>query len=166
DVETLYNFVMEILILYERPRVRALARVDKFDRFVSVLAFIPRDKYDTDVRTRVGAFLSQVYKGTLSASYISFPEGALARVHFIVGRYEGKTPVVERATLEAGISAIAATWADKLKAARTASTDGIRARMLANRYAQSFSGGYSEVFTAEQAIGAIATIERLTPARP
>ena len=75
DVDTLYNFVIEILILYERPRVRALARVDKFDRFVSILAFIPRDKYDTDVRTRVGAFLSQVYKGTLSASYVSFPEG-------------------------------------------------------------------------------------------
>src|SRR6476660_5260423 len=102
-VDTLYNFVMEILILYERPRVRALARVDKFDRFVSILTFIPRDKYDTDVRTRVGAFMAQVYKGTLSASYVSFPEGALARVHFIIGRYEGKTPVIERATLETGI---------------------------------------------------------------
>ncbi|WP_456718718.1 MULTISPECIES: NAD-glutamate dehydrogenase [unclassified Bradyrhizobium] len=166
DVDTLYNFIMEILILYERPRVRALARVDKFDRFVSILTFIPRDKYDTNVRTRVGAFLSQIYKGTLSASYVSFPEGALVRVHYIIGRYDGKTPVVERATLEAGISAIAATWADKLKAALTASTDGMRARMLTNRYAQAFSGGYTEVFSAEQAITDIATIEKLTPAHP
>ncbi|OAF12700.1 NAD-glutamate dehydrogenase [Bradyrhizobium centrolobii] len=166
DVDTLYDFVMEILILYERPRVRALTRVDKFDRFVSILVFVPRDKYDTDVRTRVANFLSQAYRGTLSASYVSFPEGALARVHYIIGRYEGKTPAVERATLEAGISAIAATWADKLKAALTASTDGMRARMLANRYAQAFSGGYTEVFSAEQAIADIATIEKLTPARP
>lgn len=166
DVDTLYNFVIEILILYERPRVRALARVDKFDRFVSILTFIPRDKYDTDVRTRVGAFLAQAYKGTLSASYVSFPEGALARVHFIIGRYEGKTPVVEVATLEGGISAIAATWVDKLKAALTATTDGMRARMLTNRYARAFAGGYTEIFSAEQAIADIATIEKLTPARP
>ncbi|WP_429024619.1 NAD-glutamate dehydrogenase [Bradyrhizobium sp. I1.14.4] len=166
DVDTLYKFVIEILLLYERPRVRALARVDKFDRFVSILTFIPRDKYDTDVRTRVGAFLAQTYKGTLSASYVSFPEGALARVHFIIGRYEGKTPVVEHTTLEAGISAIAATWADKLKAALTASTDGMRARMLTNRYARAFTGGYTEIFSAEQAIVDIATIEKLTPARP
>jgi glutamate dehydrogenase len=166
DVDTLYNFVIEILILYERPRVRALARVDKFDRFVSILTFIPRDKYDTDVRTRVGSFLAQAYKGRLSASYVSFPEGALARVHFIIGRYEGKTPVVEHAALESGISAIAATWADKLKAALAASTDGMRARMLASRYAQAFSGGYTEVFGAEQAITDITTVERLTPARP
>ena len=75
DVDTLYNFVIEVLMLYERPRVRALARVDKFDRFVSILTFIPRDKYDTDVRTRVGAFLSQVYKGTLSAVLRIVPGG-------------------------------------------------------------------------------------------
>src|SRR3979409_1728900 len=166
DAETLYNFVMEILMLYERPRVRALARADKFDRFVSILVFIPREKYDTDVRTRVAAFLAQVYKGTLAASYTSFPEGSLARAHYIIGRYEGETPVVERATLEAGISTIAATWGDKLKAALATSTDGMRARMLANRYARAFTGGYTEAFGTSQAIADIATIEKLTPARP
>ena len=146
--------------------MRALARADKFDRFVSILVFIPREKYDTDVRTRVAAFLAQIYKGTISAAYVSFPEGALARVHYIIGRYEGETPVIERATLEAGISAIAATWGDKLKAALAGSTDGMRARMLTNRYAQAFTGGYTEVFAASQAIADIATIEKITPARP
>ena len=166
DAETLYNFVMEVLTLYERPRVRALARADKFDRFVSILVFIPREKYDTDVRTRVADFLAQVYKGRVAASYVSFPEGSLVRVHYIIGRYEGKTPVIERATLEAEISAIAATWGDKLKAALAASTDGMRARMLANRYAQAFTGGYTEAFGTSQAIADIVTIEKLTPARP
>src|SRR5260370_13664046 len=166
ESKTLYKFVMEILILYERPRVRALARADKFDRFVSILVFIPREKYDTDVRTRVAAFLAQVYKGRLAASYVSFPEGSLARVHYIIGRYEGETPVIARDKLESEISAIAATWGDKLKAALATSTDGMRARMLANRYARAFAGGYTEVFGAEQAISHIATISRLTPARP
>src|SRR6266403_666574 len=152
DAETLYNFVMEILMLYERPRVRVLARADKFDRFVSILVFIFHDTYATDVRTRVGAFLAQVYKGRLSASYVSFPEGSLARVHYIIGRSEGETPVIARAMLESEISAIAATWGDKLKAALAASTDGMRARMLANRYARAFAGGYTEAFGTSQAI--------------
>jgi glutamate dehydrogenase len=166
DAETLYNFVMDVLTLYERPRVRALARADKFDRFVSILVFIPREKYDTDVRTRVAVFLAQAYKGRLSASYVSFPEGSLARVHYIIGRYEGETPVIARDILESEISAIAATWGDKLKAALAASTDGMRARMLANRYARAFDGGYTEAFSAEQAITDIAAIEKLTPTRP
>ena len=79
DVDTLNNFVMEILILYERPRVRALARVDKFDRFVSILVFIPREKYDTNVRSASGLFLAQAYKGPLSASYVSSRRSACAR---------------------------------------------------------------------------------------
>jgi glutamate dehydrogenase len=166
EAETLYDFAMEILMLYERPRVRALARADKFDRFVSILVFIPRDKYDTDVRTRVADFLAQVYNGRLSASYVSFPEGSLARVHYIIGRYEGETPVIERATLEAGINAIAATWGDRLKAALATTTDGMRARLLANRYARAFTGGYTEVFDTSQAIADIATIEKLTATRP
>src|SRR4029077_15890447 len=125
DTETLYNFVMEVLTLYERPRVRALARADKFDRFVSILVFIPREKYDTDVRMRVADFLAQVYKGRLAASYASFPEGSLARVHYIIGRYEGKTPVIEHAPLEAEITPVVAPWGDSLKAALPASTDGM-----------------------------------------
>ncbi len=166
DAETLYNFVMEILMLYERPRVRVLARADKFDRFVSILVHVPREKYDTEVATRVGAFLAQIYKGTLSASYASFTEGSLARVHYIIGRYEGETPVIDRATLEAEISAIVATWADKLKAALATTIDGMRARMLANRYARAFTGGYTEAFGTAQAVADITTIEKLTAARP
>ena len=38
--------------------------------------------------------------------------------------------------------------------------------MLANRYAQAFTGGYTEVFGTAQAITDIATIEKITPARP
>src|ERR1700722_17520151 len=95
----------------------------------------------------------------------SFPEGSLARVQYIIARFEGETPVAARATLEAGISAIAATWGDKLKAALAATTDGMRARMLANRYAPAFTGGYTEAFGTSQAIADIATIEKLTPVR-
>jgi glutamate dehydrogenase len=165
DTETLYNFVVEILVLYERPRVRALAWADKFDRFVSILVFLPREKYDTGVRTRVASFLAQLYKGQPAASYTAFPEGALARVHYIIARFAGETPVIPRATLEAGVSAIAATWGDKLKAALAATTDGMRARLLTNRYARAFAGGYTEVFDTLQAVADIATIEKLTAVR-
>ena len=37
--------------------------------------------------------------------------------------------------------------------------------MLANRYAQAFTGGYTEIFGTTQAVADIATIEKLTPAR-
>src|SRR5215210_6579718 len=50
-----------VMNLSERPRIRALARLDEFDRFVSVLAFVPKDRYDTAARRRIGEFLARVY---------------------------------------------------------------------------------------------------------
>ena len=41
------SFALAIMQLDERPRVRVLARRDRFDRFVSVIVFVPRDRYDS-----------------------------------------------------------------------------------------------------------------------
>src|SRR4029077_17862850 len=88
----------------ERPRVRALVRPDKFDRFVSVIVFIPRDRYDSAVRQRIGAYLAQAFEGRVSAYYPAFPEAMpLTRVHFIIGRSGGKTPSPTRVELETRI---------------------------------------------------------------
>ena len=117
DVPTLRKHAEAILGLVERPRVRALVRVDQFDRFVSVLVFVPRDRYDSVVREKIGAWLKTAFEGRLSAYYPAFPEGGLARVHFIIGRSGGKTPKVEQATIEAAIRDIIRTWEDALREA-------------------------------------------------
>src|SRR6185312_7499300 len=43
DEETLYQNALAIMQLDERPRVRVLPRRDRFDRFVSVLVYVPRE---------------------------------------------------------------------------------------------------------------------------
>ena len=107
DEDTLYQFALAILQLDERPRVRVLPRRDRFDRFVSVLVFIPRDRYDSHGSGRtIGDYLAtRVQRARLRAFYPFFPEGPLVRVHFIIGRYEGETPNVDRATLERAVEA-------------------------------------------------------------
>ena len=131
DEDTLYRFVMTILHLDEHPRVRVLARRDRFDRFVSVLVYAPRDRYDSAVRAKIGAYLAQAFIGRVSAFYPFFPEGPLVRVHFIIGRSGGPTPEVPRATLEREIEAIVRTWTDGLaRSARTEPSAGGRARLV------------------------------------
>src|SRR5207237_2043615 len=90
DEDTLLRFAVEILYLDERPRVRVLARRDRFDRFVSVLVFVPRERYDSGTRIAIGNFLGEIYKGRPVAFYPFFPEGPLVRVHFIFARFGGE----------------------------------------------------------------------------
>ena len=142
-VPTLRKHSEAILGLIERPRVRALVRVDQFDRFVSILVFVPRDRYDSTVRERIGAYLKTVFEGRLSAYYPAFPEGGLARVHFIIGRSGGKTPKVEQAAIEAAIRDIVTTWEDGLReaAAETGSTAAVVG--VANQFPQDYQNSFS-----------------------
>ena len=114
DEDTLYQFALAILQLDERPRVRVLPRRDRFDRFVSVLVYIPRDRYDSQIRAAIGEYLATAFKGRLRAFYPFFPEGPLVRVHFIIGRYEGETPSPDRAELDRAVEAIVRSWTDGL----------------------------------------------------
>ena len=164
DTETLHHYASDILALYERPRLRALTRADTFDRYVSALVYIPKDRYDTQVRRRVGDYLARIYKGRLSASYPAYPEGPLSRTHYIIGRDEGKTPDISRAELEAGIAAIVRTWPDSLR--DLLNEKGAEGRLLAARYADGFSASYREAFTVENALADIAVIEKLSAAQP
>src|SRR5204862_2204355 len=86
DEESLFHFALEVLYLDERPRVRVLARRDRFDRFVSVLVFVPRERFDSTTRLAIGSHLATAFKGRVSAFYPFFPEGPLVRVHFIIRR--------------------------------------------------------------------------------
>ncbi len=117
DTAQLAEFAGAIAALYDRPRVRVLPRIDRFDNFVSVLVFVPRDRYDGAVRARITRYLAETYDGRVSAFYPHFPEGELVRLHVIIGRNGGATPRPERAELEAGVEALTRDFADMLMAA-------------------------------------------------
>ncbi len=164
--EQLYQFAQAIRILDERPRVCVLARHDRFDRFVSVLVYVPRERYDNAVHTLVGTYLVKAFDGRLSAFYPHYMEGPLVRVHFIIGRSTGKAPDVPRADLEAGISEIVRTWGDRLSGALAIAHEPSAARNFTGKYKGAFSAAYRESYSPEVAVHDIHIIERLSAQRP
>ncbi|CAN1568242.1 COG2902 NAD-specific glutamate dehydrogenase [Rhabdaerophilaceae bacterium] len=165
DVETLYRFSMDVLALLERPRLRALARVDRFDRFVSVMVYVPKDHYDTSARLRIGDYLARVYEGRVSAAYPAYPEGPLARTHFIIGRTDIPTPKIDRSTLEAGILTLVRTWSDGLRDALAAEESDTGAALF-SRYGSAFNAAYREAFSADETIHHLGIVESLNETNP
>ncbi|MER9168181.1 NAD-glutamate dehydrogenase [Mesorhizobium australicum] len=161
-VPILRKHAAAILGLVERPRVRALVRADQFDRFVSILVFVPRDRYDSVVREKIGAYLKTAFEGRLSAYYPAFPEGGLARVHFIIGRSGGKTPKVEQATIEAAIRDIVRTWEDALADAAEASGSDPALKAIAARLPES----YRDTFSAGAALADAGRIAKISAGNP
>jgi glutamate dehydrogenase len=166
DEDTLYRFALAILQLDERPRVRVLPRRDRFDRFVSVLVYVPRDRYDSDIRRKIGEHLAGAYAGDVSGFHPFFPEGPLVRVHFIINRSHGAAPDPGRDALEDAVEAIVRTWADALMDALVAAEEPRRARALFARYRDAFSHGYREAYPPHVALHDIGVIEALSTAKP
>ncbi|PWW00573.1 glutamate dehydrogenase [Hoeflea marina] len=147
DAALLTRFCMQINELSDRPRVRVLPRIDRFDRFVSVIVYVPRDQYDSIARERIGAYLKVAYDGRVSAYYPAFPEGAVARVHFIIGRTIGKTPRIAQERLERDVRAIVTRWEDQFRA--LGGDAAVRIRV---------SQSYKERFRPEDALADLADI--------
>jgi len=166
DEDTLFHFALAILQLDERPRLRVLARRDRFDRFVSVFVYVPRDRYDSHIREQIGEYLSRAFIGHVSAFYPFFPEGPLVRVHFIIGRSGGATPSIDSATLEREVGIIVRSWTDGLHDALTLIYPPDKVRMLFERYRGAFSQGFHEFYAPTIAASDIRTIEGLTEERP
>lgn len=156
-----------ILHLYDRPRVRLFERRDPFDRFASILLFVPRERYDSDLRARAGDILAEAYGGRVSAYYPAFPDAPLARVHFIIGFEPGAHAEPDLKIQEAQIAAVARTWADRFATAVRASGRATPevADMVA-RYAEAFTAGYRERYDAEEALADIAVIDGLKDGEP
>jgi len=166
DEDTLYQFALAILQLDERPRVRVLPRRDRFDRFVSILVYVPRDRYDSRIRAAIGNYLAAAFNGRVSAYFPSFTEGPLVRVHFIIGRAEGEAPNPDRATLDREVEAIVRSWTDGLCEALAAGSDPLRGPVLFERYREAFPVDYREVYPPAIAVSDIRVLELLTPERP
>ncbi|MCO6391422.1 NAD-glutamate dehydrogenase [Aliihoeflea aestuarii] len=143
SVPILRRHAEAILALGERPRVRILHRVDQFDRFVSAIVYVPRDRYDSDVRERIGRYLARIFDGRLSAYYPAFPEGSLARVHFIIGRSDGKTPQVDTADMEAALRDIVRTFDDALREEVTENRADPKLAALAAGFGEPYRNSFS-----------------------
>jgi glutamate dehydrogenase len=150
--DELFSIAMGVLRLGERPKVRVFPRFDRFDRFVAILVYVPRDRYDTQTTQKIHALLAEAYNGRLSAATPALDETTLARIYYIVGRNQGPRANVDVAVLESDIREAIRTWEDGLSDAlvrQHGETEGLR---LFRRHANAFPARYRNVFSPDEAV--------------
>ena len=160
--DELTSIALGILRLGERPKVRAFLRFDRFDRFVSALVFVPRDRYDTRVRENIHAILAEAFNGRMSAATPMLDDSILARVHYIIGRNDGKRPFVDARALEGEIRDAIRTWEDGFADALIAAHGETEGMKLFNRHGAAFPARYRDAFTPEEAVRDLEELERLS----
>ena len=150
-----------IVNLYERRRVRLFARRDPYQRFFSCLLFVPRDRYNTQVRERIERILREELAGTALESQVQISESALARLQTLVRTDPERAVAADVARIERRITEALRTWGDQLREELAARLPAEQAGPRAERYATAFPTAYQEDVTPAEAIDDIRELEQL-----
>ena len=144
----LYQLAIGVLGLQERVRSRLFMRHDRYGRFYSVLAYIPRDRYNTEIRLRIEAMLKETLRADRVDSTIQLGDSPLAQLHMLVRPRKGETAVADTAQIDAKLAAIVRNWQDDLRELLVSRHGEERGLALANRYGRALPAGYIEKVSA------------------
>src|SRR5690606_20955770 len=164
--DELLSISLGVMHLFDRPRVKLFTRKDPFDRFVSVLVYVPRERFAADVRERIGRILAEAWGGRVSAWYPQLTDAPLVRVHYIIGVTPGAHPEPDLGELEAAVAETSRTWVDRFEAAaRAAGVAEAGIGALTSKWANAFPAGYRVRYDADEALTDLGEIDAL-PADP
>ena len=163
--EDLARTAIGILGLQERVRSKLFVRRDRYGRYFSALAYIPRDRMNTQVRLRIEAMLKQALHAEDIDTTVQIGESPLAQLHMIVRPRSGDAVQVDLPALEEQLALIVRDWRDELReqlVARHGEETGLR---LANRYGRALPAGYIEEVSPEVAAADVEHLAALSGPR-
>jgi glutamate dehydrogenase len=160
-VPDLIRIVRGVVNLYERRTVRLLVRRDPYHRFYSCLVYVPRDRYNTEVRQRIEQIALAGFSGASVESQAQISGASHARLHLVVrtdpaGRHRPDFGAIERRIAEAAL-----TWSDRLRQVLIERRGEAVALELASRYRHAFPLGYREDVTPSEALDDLRVLETL-----
>ena len=157
-----------------RPRAALFSRRDPFGRFASVIAWLPRESFDTRLRSQVGEMLARAHGGRLSAFHIALGDAPLARVHYIIGTDPAHPVNPNAVALERAVAEAARSFGERLAEALAAERGELEAAQVLAIWRDAFPPAYRAAETVAQGIAdihlagdvAVARRVRATLSRP
>ncbi|OLK83440.1 NAD-glutamate dehydrogenase [Xanthomonas oryzae] len=150
--EELYRTAIGILGLQERVRSRMFLRRDKYSRFISALVYIPRERFNTDVRLRIEGLLKDALHGEYIDSSVVLGESPLAQLHLIVRPKSGEALEFDTTELESRLAHLLRNWRDALREALVARHGEANGLRMAANFGRALPAGYIEDSSIESAV--------------
>ena len=159
--EQMYEVALGILHLQERQRIRLFVHKDLFGRFVSCIVFVPRERFNTDIRLKIQGILEASFNGQSADFTVRLTESVLARLYFVIWLPQATLPEYDVSQIESRLRDVTRTWSDDLHAALLEHCGEARGSRLWRRYGEAFRAEYREHYSARVAVHDIEKMETL-----
>lgn len=164
DTEYLCASVSAVVGSRHQRQSQLFLREDPFGRFVSCVVYLPRDRYNTRIRTRIQELLVQAFGG-LDVEYAArVGDSPLAMVHYRVRVPAGSgLSKVDTAELESWLRAVIRTWDSEWRSAMAAEFGESAATGLIERWGAGLDDAYQATHDPRQAAVDVRFLHQLQP---
>ncbi|SEI96892.1 glutamate dehydrogenase [Arthrobacter sp. yr096] len=150
-VEELFNIAGSIMRMQERRHSRVFLRRDSYGRFVTVLVYLPRDRYNTSVRVRIEHELRAAFGAVDVEHEARVSSSALARIFFTVWTSSDGTNGIDEAVIAGRVNRAVRSWPEGVRDALRSSRSAAEAEVLAKRWGEAFPPEYQVRYSVEAA---------------
>ena len=157
--DDLLQTALGILQIRGSQRVALFTRRDAFNRFVSCLIYVPRERYTSQLRATMREIVEQGLGARVSVFYLQVSDEAHARLQFIVPTPAAGQLDFDRVAIERRLAAAAEDWGDSLRRALVEMSGEAGGLAVCGLYRDAFPASYRERHGALEALTDIGKIE-------
>ncbi len=150
SVGELLDLGMSILHLQERKQIRMFIKEDVFRRYASFLVFVPRDRFNTELRLQMQKILMEAYAGTEVTFQTLFTDSTLARIHFMMRLDPNNLQDIDPREIEQKLIEVGRLWVDDLKENLIETYGEELGNVYINKYSKAFPAGYREALGSQR----------------
>jgi glutamate dehydrogenase len=159
DAAELQSIAYGIVMLHEHQRARVFLRNDQWNRYVSALVYIPRDRFDTALRLRIMDLLSNTLQAGSVDFFIDVNESRLARLHLIIRTPDRTDYQYDAEAIERDVARIVRGWQDELQNNLVEHVGEARGNTLLRRYAAALPLAYQDQVPPSSAVSDLEHLE-------
>lgn len=159
--QELAQIILGIFQMQERGMSKIFVRKDAFGRFFSCMVFVPRERYNTQLRRETQMLLQRSFKAKGEIEFNTyFSESVYARTHYIA-RVDNNNLEYDVNEIEKNLIELTKSWQDKLNTKIVSVFGEEKGKEVAQKYGNAFSPSYADQNLPTSALVDIQRIELL-----
>ena len=158
----LAQIILGIFQMQERGMSKLFVRKDAFGRFISCMVYVPRERYNTQLRRDTQQLLKRSFKAKGEIEFNTyFSESVYARTHYIA-RVDNNNLEFDVNEIEKNLVELTKTWQDKLNSKIVSVYGEEQGKAIVQKYDNAFSRSYAEQNLPSAALVDIQRVELLS----
>lgn len=145
--------ILGIWKIYERRTIRLFMRVDRFEKFVSCIVYLPRELVRAETRRKIERLLGSALESKDFETTTQFlAESVLARIHMVFRITDSSFRNANQEALEAEIVELTRDWGHRFSDFCIDHFGEEQGRQLAFSYHNAFPASYRDRYSPQQAV--------------